>query len=441
MRRGVFCCGGELVGRTTRLLSSSSRSSPAASAVLEATPQKKVIQRAPETTTTKTTTTTTAEQPVAIAVVGGGRMGEIRCQHIARSGGARLEAFVDVDPSAAASLASRHAGCEAYVALDDVFATKKIDAVWICAPTPAHADLIATSARASAHVAVEKPVAMSAVDIRNAYDVCEQHNVHLTCAFQRRCDASYAAVAEAVADGRVGAPRSIRSVFRDHPAPPTSFLRDAGGDPFHDIATHDIDYILSMVKQQLNGSSLDHHPDEVWACGTSSTRELRENGVYDAATVVLKWKRGDALELCATLDIARGSAYGYDQRVEVYGTLGNSVCVTNQPGSNVALNDNTGTHRGPLVHSFPQRFDQAFAQELEFFLECVRGNATPKVTSHDAQLATIVAEAALQSARHDTVVKFTRDDRNDELHLRYTPTTKPPREEPTTRHAAAAVSA
>lgn len=179
------------------------------------------------------------------------------------------------------------------------------------------------------------------------------------------------------------------------------------GDPFHDLATHDIDYILALVKQSLPAdTTYEHHPDEVWACGTSSTSKLRSAGVFDAATVVLKWKRGDVLELCATLDIARSSAYGYDQRIEVFGTSGSAISVQNLPALPTQICDGHGVHHAPRVHSFPQRFDAAFTKELDFFIDCVRGIASPKVTASDAELATVVAEAALQSARHDTVVKL-----------------------------------
>jgi len=346
-----------------------------------------------------------AAGPVRFAVVGGGRMGEIRCDHVARNAGARLAAFVDVSPANAAALASRHAGCEAFTALEDALAVGGVDAVWICAPTPCHLDLIAAAAERGAHVAVEKPVAMTVAEIRSAYELCSDAGVHLACAFQRRSDAAYAAVADAVARGDVGEPRSIRAVFRDHPAPPAAFLADAGGDLFHDLATHDLDFILDLVNKVGSGDK-NNHPDEVWAFGTSSTPELRAKRVFDAATVVVTWK---ALELCATLDLARGSGYGYDQRLEVFGTSGAAVSVENAPHAHFHRADHHGLHAGKLVHSFPQRFDAAFATELDHFLDCVRGHHAPRVTHHDAVLATQVAEAAKLSAHREAPVKLFTD--------------------------------
>lgn len=170
-----------------------------------------------------------AERVINMAVVGGGRMGEIRCQKVARNQDTQLVAFVDVDPITAAAFASQHARCKAYVALEDAIRSQRIDAVWICAPTPYHSELIDMAAQAGVHVAVEKPVAMTAAEIKTAYDLCSERGVHLLCAFQRRSDAAYQAVAEAVKDGKIGSPRSIRAVFRDHPAPHAAFFDGGGG--------------------------------------------------------------------------------------------------------------------------------------------------------------------------------------------------------------------
>lgn len=361
-----------------------------------------------------------------IVVVGGGRMGEIRCQNVVKSDSAQLAAFVDTDPLSAARLASRF-GCEAYVSLDDALTATKVDAVWVCAPTPYHSALIEKAAKVKAHVAVEKPVAMTASDIRSAYETCQAHGVHLDCAFQRRTDTAYAAVAQAVKDGKIGSLRSIRATFRDHPAPPVAFLAAGGGDPFHDLATHDIDYILSLVKDTLPPSSnpYSHHPDQVWAFGTSSNDLLRSSGVMDAATVVLTWKRGDVIELCATLDISRGSSYGYDQRIEMFGTSGASVSVQNAPASPVLTCDDVGVHSTKHVHSFPQRFEDAFENDLDHFIQCIAGKSSPKVSAHDAELATIVAEAALQSANNNTVVNLVTNQAENDVHLEY-PTNSAP---------------
>ena len=264
-----------------------------------------------------------------ICVVGGGRMAEIRAAHLVASTSADLAAVVDRSPEAAARCAATF-GTDAFLEIDEAVAACEargtpLDGVWICAPTPAHPRLVEAAARRGLHVAVEKPVAMTVAEIRDAYAACEARGVGLHCAFQRRTDASYAALRAAVANGDAGAVRSVRCTFRDHPTPPLAFLLQGGGDVYHDLATHDVDYVLSLVRasQALAGlgddapAHLPHAPTEVYATGASSDPALAAAGIHDSATVLLKWHHSGGC--VATLDLSRASSYGYDQRCEVRG--------------------------------------------------------------------------------------------------------------------------
>ncbi|KAJ1454220.1 hypothetical protein M885DRAFT_484756 [Pelagophyceae sp. CCMP2097] len=327
-----------------------------------------------------------AAVPAKIIVVGGGRMGDIRCSHIARSATAQLTAFVDSTPQSAAKFA-RHYGCDAFVSLDDAL-EKHPDAqgIWVCVPSPHHPEVILKAAARGMHVAVEKPVAMSVSEINACYSACADAGVSLLCAFQRRSDAGYSAMAAAVKAGDVGAPRSIRTVFRDHPTPTKAFLLQGGGDPFHDLATHDIDFILDLLEGEI--------PDEVYAIGSSSDAELGAAGIHDAATIVLRW--GDSL--VATMEVARASNYGYDQRCEVYGSNGGSLQVDNVLSTPLSSRGSAGVNQGAYSYSFPQRFEAAFGVEVQQFVDCIQGRGAPRVLQRDAALATYLAEAALQSA-------------------------------------------
>lgn len=169
--------------------------------------------------------------------------------------------------------------------------------------------------------------------------------------------------------------------------PSKAFLLAGGGDPFHDLATHDLDFILSLV----GGVA----PDEVYAVGSSLDSEMREAGVHDAATLVLKWAE---LQVVATVEVARASAYGYDQRCEVWGANGAALKIENPAKSNLSHLSVAGDLESTHVHSFPERFAQAFESDLQLFLDCCAGLAHPPVSKHDAARATEVAEAALQSA-------------------------------------------
>ena len=361
--------------------------------------------------------TTRAPAPVNVAIVGGGRMGEIRATNIAASTEATLAAFVDVAPDAARAFAARH-GTAPFADLGGAAAAARaagapLDAVWICAPTPAHPRIIADAAALGLHVAVEKPVAMGVDDIAAAYDACAAAGVRLQCAFQRRCDASYEGLRKAVEAGAAGALRSVRCTFRDHPTPGTAFLLGGGGDPYHDLATHDVDFVLSLIKcsQALAPRAADapaalaHCPTEVYAVGASSDAALAAADVHDSATIMATWSHSGGA--AATFDISRASAYGYDQRCEVWGDSGARVAVENPHRTALSVSDGAGVAADRLAHSFPERFADAFRDELAAFVRVCRGLEEPKVSRDDAILATLVAEAALVSATRRLPVKIT----------------------------------
>ena len=201
-------------------------------------------------------------------------------------------------------------------------------------------------------------------------------------------------LAKQLKEGVIGEPLTIHTIFRDHPCPPIEFLK-TGGDPFHDLATHDIDFVLSMV---------DEEPTEVVGFGTSLVPELREVGVMDTASVILKFPSG----LICTMELSRNSSYGYDQRVEVFGSNGSFLAVENMQKDNVVAGTPSGLGRSGLVHSFPQRFNEAYQIELDKFVDMIAGIAEPPVKSNQAIMASIVAEAALQSAVKGTVVRLLR---------------------------------
>ncbi|CAH0479845.1 unnamed protein product [Peronospora belbahrii] len=271
-----------------------------------------------------------------------------------------------------------------------------IDGVWISTPTPTHLELVigcVTGLLGSQvkAIGIEKPVAASINDIDTAYQICHQNDVKLFCSFQRRFDPSYEALrVQCVDDKSLGKLQSIHTVFRDHPCPPVEFLK-TGGDPFHDLAVHDIDYVCDLVGE---------YPAKVYAHGTSLSAELRELNVMDKASVWLEFAKSGVV---CTMDLSRSAKYGYDQRIEVAGEHG-MIQVQNLSKTAMVQSTKTGITADTLRHSFPERFSEAYLLELDSFIEVVRGNANPRVHWGASRMNTIIAEAARIAAVEKKVV-------------------------------------
>ncbi|CAI5744311.1 unnamed protein product [Peronospora destructor] len=337
-----------------------------------------------------------------LAVIGTGRMGRIRLAGMQNNPRVSITAVVDSNATSKQlhEISSQYKTKCFPSHLEAGDALKKqnqtIDGVWISTPTPSHLELVidcasgilGTEVKA---IGIEKPVAASVTEIDTAYQACHKNDVKLFCSFQRRFDPSYEALRVQCVDVQnLGKLQSIHTVFRDHPCPPVKFL-ETGGDPFHDLAVHDIDYMCDLVGE---------YPAKVYAHGTSLSAELRDLNVMDKASVWLEFASSGVV---CTMDLSRSTKYGYDQRFEVVGEYG-MLQVQNLSKTAMVQSTKAGITADTLRHSFPERFHEAYLLELDSFIDVIKGNANPRIQWSAARMNTIIAEAARIAAVEKKVV-------------------------------------
>ena len=68
--------------------------------------------------------------------------------------------------------------------------------------------------------------------------------------------------------------------------------------------------------------------------------------------------------MVCSIDTSRISAYGYDQRIEVFGEKGMAV-VENERNHGVKLYTENGEDQSVFKHSFPQRYPKAYLDEIK----------------------------------------------------------------------------
>ncbi|TYZ62879.1 hypothetical protein PybrP1_012911 [[Pythium] brassicae (nom. inval.)] len=330
-------------------------------------------------------------------------MGQIRLAGIQRD--PRLNIAAIVDPMAPSDSLERQYKTTLFRDIGEAAAQCEhdgvpLDGIWVATPTPTHLqiiqDALAGSAGSLKAIGIEKPVGITLEEIDASYRACKKHRVQLFCSFQRRFDPSYEALRRAcVEEKQIGKLQSIHTVFRDHPCPPIEFLK-TGGDPFHDLAVHDIDYVCNLVGE---------YPTRVYAYGTSLSPELRAANVMDKASVWLEFPTSGVV---CTMDLSRSALYGYDQRIEVSGEHG-MLQVLNPAKTSLVRSGSAGVAADVLTHSFPQRFHDAYLHELDHFVDVLQGNAQPVVHWNAARMATVVSEAARIAAVEKKVVTLKLD--------------------------------
>ncbi len=327
---------------------------------------------------------------VTFGIIGAGRIGKLHADNLLnRVEGARLKAITDpfLDEEWAASRDIPLTGKDHRMMLDD----PEIDAILIGSPSAEHAPQMIECAQAGKHIFCEKPIALDPEIIRNALAEVDKSGVKLQVGFNRRFDPNFSAVQHQVASGALGDPHIIRITSRDPAPPPAEYVAGSGG-MFLDMTIHDFD-----MARFLSGSEV----TEVHAYGAVLIDpEIGKAGDIDTAVISLKFANG-ALGI---IENSRKAVYGYDQRVEVFGSKGTALADNNTPTSMVVLNE-SGTIRDKPLYFFLERYEKAFVAEMQSFIDAIRDDKPTKVSGNDGLAPVLIAIAAKESLKTGKPVK------------------------------------
>ena len=326
-----------------------------------------------------------ASAPLRVAVIGVGRIGRMHAELLAaRVPDVALAAVCDAVPDTARAVADQ-LGVDVAAGVDDVLGAEDVDAVAICSSTPTHPDLIARAAAAGKAILCEKPVSLDLAELDGALAAVARAGVPFQIGFNRRFDPSHQAVRDAVAGGAIGEPHLARISSRDPAPPPLEYSRVSGG-LFLDMTVHDFDMARYVIGSEVT---------EVYARGAVRiTPELATFGDADTAVVTLTHANG-----CLTvIDNSRQAVYGYDQRVEVFGSRG--VVASENPHEHTAVVRNAdGTRLAAMPYFFIDRYLPAYIRQWEAFAGAVRSGQAPPVTGADARAPLVIGLAAVRSLR------------------------------------------
>ncbi len=314
-------------------------------------------------------------------VIGAGRIGKIHAENLAtRIPGVTVAATADINLPAAQELASRlhiPVACEDY---HSILSDPAIEAVAICSSTDTHAKIVVEAAQAGKHIFCEKPVDHDLGKIDAALDAVQRAGVKLQIGFNRRFDPNFRKVRQMVAEGKIGEPHIIRITSRDPAPPPISYVKVSGG-MFLDMTIHDFD-----MARYLSGSEV----VEVYtAAGVLVDPGIGEAGDVDTAVITLHFANG----AIGTIDNSRKAVYGYDQRVEVFGSGGMVQAHNNTPDNDVYA-DAEGVHSAKPLYFFLERYMESFIAEMKEFVKSIHENTAPPVTGIDGRIPVVIGNAA-----------------------------------------------
>ena len=333
----------------------------------------------------------TAPKELGFAVLGCGRIGRMHAQVLGRHPKARLVSVYDVVAEAAAATAGE-LGVGQAADIAAVLGDPAVDAVLIASPTDTHVALIVQAVRAGKAVLCEKPIDLDTGRAAACWAEIEPFDPVIMIGFNRRFDPSFQALRDRVVAGEIGRLEHVVITSRDPAPPPVAYLRGSGG-LFRDMTIHDFD-----MARYLAGDIV-----EVQAFGANLVDpEIGAAGDIDAAMITLRAASGALIHI----GNSRRASYGYDQRLEAFGSQGMLQAGNRRATTVQSWGARATAAQDPVLEFFIARYQEAYAAEIDHFIESVLRRTPVRASFADGLAALRLADAAEQSMRTGRSVRL-----------------------------------
>ncbi|KON86396.1 oxidoreductase [Sporosarcina globispora] len=331
------------------------------------------------------------ESKIIVGVIGAGRIGKLHIDNMKNMKNVRLKTVSDVFADQLEEW-FQSSGVE-YMTTDyhDIINDPEIDAIFICSPTDTHTSIIKEAANSGKHIFCEKPISFSDEETLEAYEVVKKTDVKFQIGFNRRYDRNFSKVRCLVETKEIGDLHILKITSRD-PEPPSLDYVSRSGGIFVDMAIHDFD-----MARFITGSEV----EEVYVQGAALVNpKIAELGDIDTAVISLKFANGEI----GVIDNSRQAVYGYDQRLEAFGSNG-SALANNETESRVEVLSKEGVKGDNPLHFFLERYNDAYIREVKEFFDAIENDSETTCNFVDGIMAQRIAMAAKKSLETGLPVK------------------------------------
>ena len=331
---------------------------------------------------------------VTVGIIGAGRIGKVHTESISNYvRNAKIKTVADPFMNEATDAWLRSMGVE-HTTKDyhDILNDPEIQAVLICSSTNTHSPISLEAIAAGKHVFCEKPIDHDLGKIKQVVEALKGSNIKYQVGFNRRHDHNFAAVKQAINDGKVGDVHIIKITSRD-PEPPSAEYAAVSGGMFLDMTIHDFDMVRFLAGCDA---------EEIYVqSAVLVDPAIGEAGDVDTAVITLKMENG----AIAVIDNSRRAAYGYDQRAEVFGSKG-MVATANDTLSTAVLSNAEGVTGEKPLYFFLERYMQSFATEVKGFINAIENDTDTLVGVEDGLKPVLMGIAAKKSVEEHRPVKL-----------------------------------
>ena len=330
---------------------------------------------------------------INIALFGLGRIGVMHAQNIYLNNNCSLQYVFDINQVLAKKIAKKFNSISiknTRIAYTD----KNVDVIFITTPTSTHIKYIMEAVKFKKTIFCEKPLDLNIKKINQCKKFIKKYNPKIQVGFNRRYDPGHYALKKSIQIGEIGKLEKIIITSRD-PAPPSMAYLKVSGGIFRDMTIHDFD----LIRFYLGNDEV----KEIFATTTNlSDLRIKKINDYELAMCLIKSEKG----VICMINNSRHCSYGYDQRVEVFGSKGMVISGNRRDyASEKFLGSKTAIKR-PLLNFFIDRYEKAYQLQLNDLVYLVQKRKNPRASFEEGRKAIIIANAAYKSLKLNKVVKI-----------------------------------
>ena len=319
---------------------------------------------------------------IGIALLGAGRMARVHAKAIGAAGGKLVTVFDVVEP-AAASLASE-SGASVAASAEEALHHPGVAAVLVATSSDTHVNFVIQAFKAGKAVMCEKPLAPSLSEAKRCIDFLGARAGSVFVGFNRRFDPGHAALKKAIEAGEIGNLEQVTITSRDPHPPPLDYIPNSGG-LFRDMMIHDFDMARWILGEE---------PVSIHSRGSCLVDpQIGRLGDIDTACVSMITPSGKQ----AVILNSRRAVYGYDQRIEAFGSDG--MLISDNPKATGLTRYSSQSFGAPdrFRAFFMERYGDSYRLEIEAFLRVVVEGTLAPVDAIDGLRTAYLAEAAAAS--------------------------------------------
>ena len=330
---------------------------------------------------------------INIALFGLGRIGSMHAQNIFLNNKCSLQYVFDIDQVLAKKIAKKFNSISiknTRIAYTD----KKVDVIFITTPTSTHIKYIMEAIKFKKTIFCEKPLDLNINKINECRKFIKKYNPKIQVGFNRRYDPGHYALKKSIQIGEIGKLEKIIITSRDPSPPSMAYLKVSGGI-FRDMTIHDFD----LIRFYLGNDEV----KEIFATTTNlSDLRIKKINDYELAMCLIKSKKG----VICMINNSRHCSYGYDQRVEVFGSKGMVISGNRRDNASEKFLESKTAIKRPLLNFFIDRYEEAYKLQLNDLVYLVQKRKNPRASFEEGRKAIIIANAAYKSLKLNKVVKI-----------------------------------